>query len=104
MAVTAGAVALIRQYFREGFYPSGKRGKGFSAGQVMPGVFPQPTAAQGAPLNGYPNPYSGYGRVQLNQVLFGEENGKTAGDRLFVIDGESVATGEERVYTIPTRA
>ena len=42
--------------------------------------------------------------MQLNQVLFGEENGKTAGDRLFVIEGESVATGEEKVYTIPTRA
>ena len=123
--ITAGNVALIRQYLREGFYPTGKRGNDLggnnfeggmipsgalmkamtiAAGQVMPGVFPQPTAAQGAPLNGYPNPYSGYGRVQLNQVLFGEENGKTAGDRLFVIDGESVATGEERVYTIPTRA
>ena len=123
--ITAGNVALIRQYLREGFYPTGKRGNDLggnnfeggmipsgalmkamtiAAGQVMPGVFPQPTAAQGAPLNGYPNPYSGYGRVQLNQVLFGEENGKTAGDRLFVIDGESVATGEERVYTITTRA
>ena len=100
MAVTAGAVALIRQYFREGFYPSGKRGKdlggnnfegGFipsgalmkamaiSAGQVMPGVFPQPTAAQGAALNGYPNQYSGYGRVQLNQVLFKKEKWQDRG-------------------------
>ena len=75
MAFTAGAVALIRQYFREGWYPSGKRGTDFSggkgpnsfkggfipsgalmkamtiaAGQVMPGVFPQPgPGAQGAP-------------------------------------------------------
>ena len=58
---------------------------------------------KGAALNGYPNQYSGYGRVQLNQVLFKKENGKTAGDRLFIIDGETVATGEEKVYTIPTR-
>ncbi len=123
--ITAGNVALIRQYLREGFYPTGKRGNDLggnnfeggmipsgalmkamtiAAGQVMPGVFPQPTAAQGAALNGYPNQYSGYGRTQLNTVLFGEEGGKTAGDRLFIIDGETVATGEEKVYTIPTRA
>ena len=123
--ITAGNVALIRQYLREGFYPTGKRGNNLggnnfdggmipsgalmkamtiAAGQVMPGVFPQPTAAQGAALNGYPNQYSGYGRTQLNTVLFGEEGGKTAGDRLFIIDGETVATGEEKVYTIPTRA
>ena len=124
MAVTAGAVALIRQYFREGFYPSGERGKDLggnnfeggiipsgalmkamtiSAAQVMPGVFPQPPGTAGQALNGYPNQYSGYGRVQLNQVLFAKENGRTAGGRLFLIDGETVATGEEKVYTIPTR-
>ena len=122
--ITAGNVALIRQYLREGFYPTGKRGNDLggnnfdggmipsgalmkamtiSAGQVMPGVFPQPNAGAGPPLSGYPNDYSGYGRTQLNQVLFGKEGGKTAGDRLFIIDGETVATGEEKVYTIPTR-
>ena len=98
--ITAGNVALIRQYLREGFYPTGKRGNDLggnnfdggmipsgalmkamtiSAGQVMPGVFPQPTAAQGAALNGYPNQYSGYGRVQLNQVLFKKEKWQDRG-------------------------
>ena len=123
--ITAGNVALIRQYLREGFYPTGKRGNNLggnnfdggmipsgalmkamtiSAGQVMPGVFPQPgPGAQGAPLSGYPNQYSGYGRTQLNTVLYAEDDGKSAGDRLFIIDGETVATGEEKVYTIPTR-
>ena len=123
--ITAGNVALIRQYLREGFYPTGKRGNNLggnnfdcgmipsgalmkamtiSAGQVMPGRFPQPDRDQGPTLDGYPNQYSGYGRTQLNTVLYAEDNGKTAGDRLFIIDGETVATGEEKVYTIPTRA
>ena len=122
--ITAGNVALIRQYLREGFWPEGERGNDLggnnfdgsiipsgalmkamtiSAAQVMPGVFPQPPDGAGQALGGYPNQYSGYGRVQLNQVLFAKENGRTAGGRLFLIDGETVATGEEKVYTIPTR-
>ena len=132
--ITAGDVALIRQYLREGFYPSGERGKDLggnnfeggripsgalmkamtiAAGQKMPGNFrnvdledPGDTGMNGKV---YPNQYEGYGRVQLNQVLFakveaGEDTpGQSAGDRLFIVDGETLATGGEIVYDVATR-
>ena len=126
--ITAGDVALIRQYLREGFYPSGERGKDLggnnfdggripsgalmkamtiAAGQKMPGNFitvdlnnPGDTGMNGKV---YPNQYEGYGRVQLNQVLFAKANGQSAGDRLFIVDGETLADGGEIVYDVATR-
>jgi len=129
--VTAGDVALIRQYLREGFYPSGERGNdlgggNFEGGRIPSGALmkamviasgqkiPSPGSFRTVDLNNpddtgmngkvYPNQYEGYGRVQLNQVLFARADGQSAGDRVFIVDGETLATGEEKVFEVATRA
>ena len=75
--ITAGDVALIRQYFREGYYPVGTKGAGtpmtisgaMMKAAVIHSAVPLQGTYQGAPIGPTPNNIEGYGRVQLDQVL-----------------------------------
>jgi len=110
--ITAGDVALIRQYLREGYFPTGTKNGG-------PGVLPsgammkamaihssQPLTGtyQDGALTPPPSQVQGFGRVQLDRVLFSASGGKTPGDRLLMVDDDTrpLTAGQEHTYTIPT--
>ncbi len=92
----AGAGLLVRQYFTEGFYPTGS--------PVPSNVF-VPSAAlikavlvnAGTPIGGsFPDNNQGWGRILLNDALY------FAGDarRLSVVDETvGISTGQTRTYT-----
>jgi hypothetical protein len=112
--VTTGNTALVRQYFREGWFPVGEKGKGtvmtpsgallkalmINSGNKLTGTY------QGNALSPIiPNDIQGYGRIQLNKILFGPaaaNGGKSPGDRLFVVDdgSKTLAAGQEHTYDI----
>merc|ERR1719473_2615453 len=112
--VTTGNTALVRQYFREGWFPVGEKGKGsaltpsgalmkalmINSGNKLTGTY------QDTPLSPtLPNDIQGYGRIQLNKILFGPASangGKGPGDRLFVVDepAKALTAGEEHTYDI----
>jgi hypothetical protein len=113
--ITAGDVALIRQYFRQGFFPTGQENN--NNGKILSGAAMKALAVhssvpltgtyQGAQLAPPPSDVQGFGRVQLNNVLFGPANanqGRGPGDRLLLVDEgaiKTLQTGEEHVYEIP---
>jgi len=100
-AVT-GLAALVRQYYTDGFYPSGVASSG---GFVPSGALVKATlinsAADMAGIAGYPNDTEGWGRVVADRALYFP--GDTS--RLFVVDRRNVsglATGdvEEFAFTV----
>ncbi len=68
---TAGAVLLIRQYYRLGFYPGGYQGSG-------PSIIPSAALMKSTLINSadkmgslaFPGIEQGYGRVNLNNALY----------------------------------
>ncbi len=98
----AGSLALIRQYFTDGWYPSGIRraGDGFTpsaallkamlinSGREMAGVAPIPANCQG------------WGRVLLDDALYFDGDGRG----LLVVDNRNGftggASGQERTFTV----
>jgi len=77
--VAAGAAALVRQYFIEGFYPSGQRTPADSiepSGSLVRAVMISGATAMngmssvnGLPLAPPPSPFQGFGRVNLANSL-----------------------------------
>jgi outer membrane protein assembly factor BamB len=102
----AGAAALTRQYFRDGFYPSGTRqpAHGFIPTAALIKAVLVNSAEEmtdsGAYANGetrYPNNQQGWGGVLLDDALFFA--GDTRG--LYVDDNRvGLATGERSLYRI----
>jgi len=106
----AGATALVRQYYTEGFYPTGTRQPHSSfvpSGALLKATLLNSTRdmngndafGSAAPLNGYPSNLEGWGRLVLDDALF------FAGDvrNLRVWDfrhADGLLTGENRQYTI----
>ncbi len=98
---TTAAAALVRQYFREGFYPSGAR---TAADAFVPsGALLKAMLIQGGQdmsgIAGYPSLREGWGRLVLDQAL------AFAGDkeRLFVVDvrnQEGLTTGNRYSYKL----
>ncbi|MDQ3763213.1 MAG: S8 family serine peptidase [Actinomycetota bacterium] len=70
----AAAAALVRQYFTEGWYPTGKKQKGNSftpTGALLKAVLLNSTVdLQGVP--GYPSDLEGWGLIQLDRTLYFE--------------------------------
>ncbi len=74
----AAAAALVRQYFTEGFYPSGKKGGSilFPTGALIRAVLLNSTVdvtASDLPntsVKGYPTNAEGWGLIQLDRTLF----------------------------------
>ena len=108
--VVAGNAALVRQYFMDGFYPSGKKrsSDGFipmgalvkavliNSGHYIKGEY------AGSTLNAEPSIDQGFGLVQLTNTLV--LDGQTADDRKLFVDGSFsampsiAAPGEEKTY------
>jgi hypothetical protein len=105
---TAGGIMLIRQYFQDGFYPSGKKNPsdGFNASaSLMKAVLlngaveMNGTGAHDNPYNGmpYPNVDQGWGFISLDNALFFEGDAR----KLFVADEKAgINTGDSKEYQV----
>jgi hypothetical protein len=101
----AGAVAMIRQYYVEGWYPSGEKTE--DDGFIPSSALLRATLINGASeINGndaylwgaeYPNRDQGWGRVNLSNSLFFDGDAK----RMVVVDNAvGLATGESWICKI----
>jgi len=115
--VTAGDVALIRQYFREGYFPTGTKNGGgatipsgalLKALTVHSSVAMQGTYQNNQQLGQVPDNLQGFGRVQLNNILFPASSALTGNkgpaDRLMFMDDASkpIGNNEEHEFIIKT--
>ena len=97
----AGAAALARQYYTEGFYPSGSASA--SDGFTPSGALLKATLINGTRdmtgVSGYPSSLEGWGRLVLDDVLrfAGEEHGLFVSD---VRNAAGLSGGESSVYTV----
>ena len=100
--LAAGAALLVRQYFVDGFHPSGHR---VSRDSLVPsGALLKAVLINGAaPLRGLPVPDArqGYGRVDLGPLSLplSSDAGEGA-TRMFVVDSSTVAAGETHRYCL----
>jgi len=101
----AGAVALIRQYYEDGLYPTGEK-------NLINAFEPSSALVRATLINGaaeisgssayqngtkYPNGDQGWGRVNLNNSLYFKGDAK----RMWVVDNNrGVATGQTITYQI----
>lgn len=99
-AVT-GSAALVRQYYVDGFYPSGMAN---SADSLTPtGALIKATVLNSSVdmtgISGYPSDQEGWGRVLLDSALFfvGDPGGMFAED---VRNANGLSTGQFNEYTI----
>jgi len=106
----AGAAALVRQYFMEGWYPSGTKQPHHSfipSGALLKATLLNSTRnmtgtdafGQAAPLNGYPSNLEGWGELVLDDALFFNGDARN----LWVWDvrhNGGLLTGEQHDYSI----
>jgi len=112
--VTAGAVALVRQFFREGYYPTGE--KGGTGGIIPTGALMKAMIVNSAvemtggyrgaqaPLTPVPSNIQGYGRIQLNRIISDSSGARAPGDRLFIVDDVTkpiTASGDVHEFDVP---
>ena len=124
--LTAGAVALIRQYFIQGYYPSGSinpmnslipsgallKAMLIASGQplqmIATDISGDSTSFSFSTITSYPSNDQGYGRIELNQVLNFNKKSTNNPLSLFIIgtaynnnDGmyQTLATGETKTYS-----
>lgn len=100
--IASGSAALVRQYFEDGFYPSGTQvmADGFSPSAALVKAVmiagAQPVASEPPP----PSPRQGWGRINLEESLYfdGDSQGLIAADNAgtFNTTGESFS----QVYTV----
>ncbi|GMH38149.1 hypothetical protein BSKO_06033 [Bryopsis sp. KO-2023] len=108
--IVAGAATLIRQYFVDGFYPTGKKYKehGFSPSaalvkaSLLGGAFPLDGFTEaGLPLEPPPSFRQGFGRVQLDRSIPVQGSSRwKSGWRMQVVDGAEMTTGESHNYCV----
>ena len=103
--VVAASVAIIRQYFTQGWYPGGSRNasksflptgalmKATIINSAVPMKYMRWSNGSTKALNMPPDNYQGFGRVKLDEVL------NVAGSvSLYVRDGRKLAEGNQHVY------
>jgi hypothetical protein len=102
---TAGALALIQQYYSEGWYPTGEKNpvNAFEPSSALVRATLINGAVEisgsGAYYNGakYPNGDQGWGRIDLNNSLYFKGDSK----RMWLVDNvQGVSTGENSRYQI----
>jgi len=108
--VVAGAAALVRQYFMDGFYPSGKandehRMEPTSAlikAALLGGAFPMDGFSEaGLPLEPPPSSRQGFGRVHLERSIPVDGSSSWAeGWRLQIVDSAQLSTGSSHEYCV----
>ena len=97
----AAAAALVRQYFTEGWYPTGRNEPSDAltpTGALLKAVLLASTIDMTGSA-GYPSEDEGWGLVQLQRGLFFHGGGPC----LVVFDvrnSEGLSTGQERIYTV----
>ncbi|MCS7131387.1 MAG: S8 family serine peptidase, partial [Hadesarchaea archaeon] len=101
----AGAVALIAQYYLEGWYPTGEKNPAHAfepssaliRATLINGAIEISGSGAYQNSNRYPNGDQGWGRINLNNSLYFKGDAK----RMWVVDdARGVATGQTRVYQI----
>ncbi len=96
----AGAAVLVRQYFTDGFYPTGSANAADAfepLGALIKAMLVASTDTMDPSEGTIPNSEIGWGRINLKNVLF------FTGDpfRLFVVNGKrGPFTGDTLVYTV----
>jgi hypothetical protein len=100
----AGAAALMRQYFSDGFYPTGTRNPADARkplGTEMKAMLTNGTAMIAtAPSNNY-----GWGRIWLdNNLYFGDESGSRDLRSFARPQALGLATGEQHEYSVQVNA
>ena len=107
--VVAGAAVIARQYFMEGFYPTGRptAANAFTpSGALIKAVLLGGAYAmdgfteRGMPLEPPPSFRQGFGRVQLNRALPLAGRLPADGWRLQVVDGAEIEEGETHSYCV----
>ena len=102
----AGAAALVRQYFMDGFYPTGRAvaSNAFTpTGPLIKAVMINGAHDMtgftdiGTPIERAPSFRQGFGLVRLDESLHLASE-KADGKKLFVVDGENVLTNEVYRY------
>lgn len=101
----AAAAALVRQYFTEGWYPTGTKQSAHAltpTGALMKAVLIASTLDMTG-VAGFPSDSEGWGLVQLRRALFFE--GDTRKLRVFdVRNADGLSTGQDRTYRITVEA
>jgi hypothetical protein len=122
--VTAGAVALVRQFFMDGFYPSGTKnaadafvpmgallkamlinGAGYMSGNATKVGFNGANSTFASfKLGSKPDMYQGFGEIKLTGSV--KVDGNKNGEHSVVIDGDMAkmptfsATGQRKTYSV----
>lgn len=107
--VVAGAAALVRQYFEDGFYPSGKAqskdshapGGALVKAILLGGALPLTgfEADTGLPIDPPPSSRQGFGRVYLHNSLPLEGSSW----RVQIVDGATIGGEETHRYCVKAR-
>lgn len=98
----AAAGALVRQYYEEGWYPSGTK---TPADAFVPsGALVRATLLNSAVdmtgIAGYPSDQEGWGRVLLERALFFEGDSRKLAVLADVRNADGLSTGQEATYTL----
>jgi len=96
-----GAAALVRQYFMEGYYPTGMAvpANGFAPSNALVKGMLLNTSRDMTGVSGYPNNTEGWGRVVLDDSLFFTGDA----DKVWVEDQRragGITTGQTMSYTL----
>jgi hypothetical protein len=107
--VVAGAALLARQYYMDGFYPSGARvaADGFEPtsallkATLVAGAAPMRglESATSLPIDAAPSYRQGYGRVHLGRALY-LAGSPAAPARLAILDAVPIAAGEAHEFSL----
>ena len=99
----SGAAALVRQYYTEGWYPSGSQQPHHAftpSGALLKATLVNGTRRLGLPYPGAEQAGTGWGKVVLDDSLYFA--GDTRNTRVWdVRHGAGLATGESRTVTLP---
>ncbi|MEM9374750.1 MAG: S8 family serine peptidase [Pseudomonadota bacterium] len=110
----AGAAALVRQYFQEGFYPTGARNPSHAftpTGALLKSVLLNSTRdmtgndnwGSATPLTGYPTNLEGWGLAALDDTVFFDGDASTF--RVWdVYRNSGVGTGDLQTYTVQVQS
>ncbi|MCG3195149.1 MAG: hypothetical protein DIJKHBIC_04419 [Thermoanaerobaculia bacterium] len=100
--IAAGGAALLRQYFSDGFYPSGERNAADRweiSAVALKAVLLNGTLPIISTGRGFGNPHTGWGRVFLDNNLY--FRGDARGLRVFsVANAQGLQTGEKSTFSV----
>lgn len=104
----AGAVALVRQYFTEGWYPSGIKNPAnafIPSGALLKAMIiasveqmngTDPDQIDSREVHPIPDSSQGWGRVKLENALYFQGDQ----DKLYVDDNSQLSTGSSKLYSV----